>query len=123
MSVCNVTLAIPRNYKNSEGIYETDFLTCVCYKNNAERIAEWCEKGDLIGVKGIVQSRTYEKDGKKIYTNEFIVDSINFLSTNKSKNNVKETPQAKENNKENDPCEDFSNEADLRELSQTELPF
>ena len=120
MSVCNVTLAIPRSYKNSEGIYESDFITCVCYRNTAEMVAEYCQKGDLIGIKGMIQSRTYEKDGKKIYTTEIIVERATFLSS--AKKEVKEKEEVKE--EKQDPfdkaVEEFANEVVLDDES---LPF
>lgn len=114
ISVCNITLAIPRNYKNSEGIYETDFITCICYRNIAEKVAEWCQKGDLIGIKGMIQSKNYEKDGKKIYTTEIVADKVSFLS-NKSKE-INEDIKKESNSDSNKDYEEFANE-------NSDLPF
>ena len=50
--VCNITLAVQRSYKNAEGVYETDFIKCTLWNGIAENTAEYCEKGDLVGVKG-----------------------------------------------------------------------
>ena len=58
-SVSNITLAIPRSYKNENGEYETDFIDCTLWKGVAENTAEYCRKGDVIGVKGRLQSNTY----------------------------------------------------------------
>ena len=52
-----ITLAIPRNYKNSEGIYETDFINCEVSYSMYDNIKEYCKKGDLVGVKGKIQTR------------------------------------------------------------------
>ncbi|HOZ54357.1 MAG TPA: single-stranded DNA-binding protein, partial [Bacilli bacterium] len=48
-NVTNITLAIPRSYKNSNGEYETDFVDCVLWTGIAETTTEYCKKGDLLG--------------------------------------------------------------------------
>lgn len=120
MSVCNVTLAIPRNYKNSEGIYESDFITCVCYRQVADMISTYCKKGDMIGIHGMVQSRSYEKDGKKVYTTEIVVDKVNFLSQAKKEEKVEVTKE-----ETTDAFAEFSKEADLSDIGidDESLPF
>ena len=57
--VTNVTLAVPRSFKNSNGEYETDFINCVLWKGIAESTVEYCHKGDLVGIKGRIQSLEY----------------------------------------------------------------
>lgn len=54
--VCNITLAVPRSFKNSKGEYETDFIDCALWENIAENTVEYCHKGDLIGIKGRLQT-------------------------------------------------------------------
>lgn len=51
--VATISLAIPRSFKNSEGIYDTDFVDCVLFDNVAENTAEYCNKGDIVGIKSI----------------------------------------------------------------------
>ena len=116
MSVCNVTLAVPRNYKNSEGVYDTDFLTCVCYKQVADMVSNYCKKGDMIGIHGMIQSRTYEKDDKKVYTTEIVVDKVNFLSSAK----VKEEKVEVKKEETTDAFAQFANEI---ELTDDMFPF
>ena len=82
--VATISLAIPRSFKNMEGGYDTDFIDCVAFDNIAENTKEYCEKGDIVGVKGRVQSRTVEKDGKTEYLMEIIAEKITFLSNKKS---------------------------------------
>ena len=81
--VATVSLAIPRSFKNSEGVYDTDFIDCVAFDNIAENTSEYCNKGDIIGVKGRVQSRVVEKDGKKEHLMEIIAEKVTFLSSKK----------------------------------------
>lgn len=83
--VTNVTLAVPRSFKNAEGIYETDFINCVLWKGIAESTVEYCKKGDLVGVKGRIQTRVYEKDEEKKYTTEVVAEKVTFLSSLRTK--------------------------------------
>jgi len=70
-------LAIPRSYKNEEGIYETDFIDCLLWGGIAENAVEYCKKGDLVGVKGRLQTEIVE-DHK---TTNVIAEKVTFLSS------------------------------------------
>ena len=82
----NVTIAVPRSYKNEEGAYDTDFIDCVLYDGIAGNTAEYCNKGDIVGIKGRVQTHMYEKDNEKRKSTEIIAEKVTFLSS-KSKEN------------------------------------
>ena len=82
VKVATLSLAIPRSFKNSEGNYDTDFIDCVIFDNIAENTKEYCKKGDIVGIKGRVQSRVIEKDGKKEYLSEIVAEKVTFLSSN-----------------------------------------
>lgn len=84
----NITLAVPRSYKNENGEYEADFIELRLWKGVAETTAEYCKKGDLLGAKGRVETRLYEKDGDKKYITDLVAEKITFLSSK-----VKETPE------------------------------
>ena len=77
----NATIAVQRSYKNAEGVYETDFVDCALFDGIATNTCEYCHKGDFIGVKGRVQTSTYEKDGEKRKSMQIIADKITFLSS------------------------------------------
>ena len=76
--VSEITLAVTRSYKNAEGVYDTDFIKCILWNGIAENTVEYCEKGDLIGVKGRLQC---------LSDNELqvVAEKVTFLSTNKTK--------------------------------------
>lgn len=71
--VTDITLAVPRCYKNQDGIYETDFIPVTLYGQLAATTNEYCRKGDLIGIKGRIESI----DGKL----KIIAEKATFLST------------------------------------------
>ena len=79
--VTNVTLAVPRSFKNVNGEYDTDFISCVLWKGIAENTVSYCKKGDLVGVKGRLQTRDYELDEVRRHVVEVVAEKITFLSS------------------------------------------
>lgn len=80
----NITVAIPRSFKNVDGTYDSDFIKCTLWNGIAESTGEYCKKGDIIGVKGRIQTSTYEKDGEKKYNMDIIAEKVSFLSSKKT---------------------------------------
>lgn len=84
VAVASFTLAVQRKFKNQNGDYESDFINCVAYKQTAEILSKYTGKGDLIGIEGRIQTRSYDnQDGKKVYVTEVIVENVEFLTTKK----------------------------------------
>ena len=82
--VTNITLAVPRSYKNSKGQYETDFISCVLWKGIAESASEYCHKGDLLGIKGRIQTRTVDLDDEtRKNITEVVAEKVTYLSSKK----------------------------------------
>lgn len=81
--VLNNTIAVPRGYKSENG-QEADFINFVAWGKRGELIEEYCDKGDLIGLDGRIQSGSY-KNGEEqtIYTVEMVVDRVHFLQAKK----------------------------------------
>ncbi len=77
-----ITLAIPRSFKNINGEYDTDFIDCTLWDVVAKSTSDYCHKGDIVGVKGRIQSEVKELDDgtKKYYTN-VIAEKVTFLSS------------------------------------------
>ena len=84
--VCNVTVAIPRSYKNENGEYDTDFVKCTMWYGVAENTSEYCKQGDLIGIKGRIQTRVIEKDNSKQTIQEVFAEKVTCLAKSKEKN-------------------------------------
>lgn len=80
-AVANVTLAVSRNYKNTNGEYEADFVNCTLWRKTAENTANYCKRGSVIGVTGRIQTRNYEANGKRVYVTEVIAESVKFLGS------------------------------------------
>ena len=83
--LCYVTLAVQRPYRNADNLYDTDFIHCVLWNAIAENTCEYCKCGDIIGVKGRLQSGSYEtEDGDNKYYLEVVAERITFLSSKSS---------------------------------------
>lgn len=85
LAVSNFTIAVRKDYKNENGEYDSDFINCVSFGNISEYLNKYANKGDLISVKGRIQTRNYEdKEGNKRYITEVFVDKTTLLSNRKS---------------------------------------
>ncbi|MFI3261002.1 MAG: single-stranded DNA-binding protein [bacterium] len=81
-----VVVAVTRNYKNSSGVYETDFIRCVLWNTIATNACEYCSKGDVVGIKGRIETSNYEDENNETkYMTEIVVEKITFLSSVKDK--------------------------------------
>lgn len=64
---------VPRSYKNEEGIYENDQFVIEVSKNIHSNMIEYCKVGDMVGVKGMLESKDF-----RVYLK---ADKITFLSS------------------------------------------
>ena len=82
-----MTLAVSRGYKNLDGVYDTDFFDCTLWTGIAESTSEYCKTGDIVGVKGRLQTWILENDdGTKVKKVEIIADKVTFLASSKNGN-------------------------------------
>lgn len=119
-ATCRFSVAVRRKFKNAEGNYDTDFISCVAFKQTAEIIAKYFPKGSLIGIQGNIRTGNYtNRDGQKVYTTDVYVDSIEFVG-GKSENNSASATQTTRTNSAPERNDSFMNvPADMDE----ELPF
>lgn len=122
IAITNFTLAVTRKFKNQDGEYETDFINCIAYKSTAELLSKYVEKGDLLGIEGRIQTRNYEdKDGKRVYVTEVIVDSIDFLQSRKDESKQETTKT--ENTKQKLSDDVFSEFGSSIEITDDDIAF
>lgn len=138
-NVCQFSIAVNRTFTNANGDREADFINCVVWDKQAENLVKYQKKGNQIAVDGRIQTRNYEdKDGKRVYVTEILVNNISFLDskgTNTSSNDFNSLPEppredsvsssSNMNNMETvsvdkDPFEAFG---DSIEISDNDLPF
>ncbi len=77
--VATFAVAVERRFKSREGERETDFINCVAWRQQAEFVSKWFQKGRMICVVGSIQTRKYtDKDGNNRTATEVVADEINF---------------------------------------------
>lgn len=91
VQVATFTLAINRTFTNQNGERQADFINCVVFRTPAENVNKYLNKGNLAGIEGRLQSRSYENnEGKRVYVTEVVCDSVQFLEpkiNNQQQNN------------------------------------
>ncbi|MGM9928493.1 MAG: single-stranded DNA-binding protein [Bacillus sp. (in: firmicutes)] len=85
IAVSNVTVALNRHYKNSDGEFEVDFVQCALWKKIAENTAQYCQKGSIVGITGRLQTRNYtNQEGKRVYVTEVVAEHVKFMDRKRS---------------------------------------
>lgn len=91
-TVLNSSIAINRPFKNAEGEREADFINFVAFGKTAEIISQYHKKGDMIGLTGRMQSRSYENNnGQRVFVTELVVNEMHFAGSN---NNNQQSEQS-----------------------------
>lgn len=86
VAVARYTLAVNRRFKRKDEP-EADFIPCVALGKRGEFAEEYFRKGQLVGVIGRLQVRSWEdKEGKKHWTTEVIVEEQYFAESKKNSN-------------------------------------
>lgn len=111
VAVTTFTIAVDRQFSNSNGGREADFVNIVVWRQLAETVSNYLRKGRLCAVEARYSPRNYENnEGKKVWVHEFTADNVRFLE----KANTGEQPQQNA-----DPFPD----AKPVDISDDDLPF
>ncbi len=134
-AVMRTSIAVDRTFANQNGEREADFINITAFGNRAETMKKYLTKGSQIAVSGRIQTGSYDdKDGKRVYTTDVIIDEFQFLDSkgsrnlesNESTSDSSVTPyDFSDNNSSSsesdvDPFKDFG---DKIEIDDSDLPF
>lgn len=75
-AVATYTLAVDRPAARQE--QKADFIRCTAWEKKAEFAEKYMRKGRKFIVEGRIQTGSYEKDGRKVYTTDVIIDHFEF---------------------------------------------
>lgn len=81
--LCKFTIACDRPKRKGEEKPETDFFNCTAWNRNADVIADWFGKGDMITLVGSLCNNDYDTDGITHYRDEVKVEEIHFAGGKK----------------------------------------
>lgn len=80
--VVNFTIAVNRNFKNANGEYDADFISCVAFGPTARFMSNYLRKGRLISVEGRIQTRSYDNQvGQRVYVTEVVANQVQALDS------------------------------------------
>lgn len=135
------TVAVNRTYKDANGDRPADFHSCVANGKQAEIVAQYFKKGDMIGIVGELRDNNYMKDGVQQYAKQIKVDSFGFRNSNNAsdqnqtntgqKNNYQGHPQGNAGQKPGNTGQQFNapnnatfnTYADAPDIKDDDLPF
>lgn len=134
IAVATFSIAVDRNFSNTAGEREADFINIVVWRKQAENVKNYMHKGSQVAIDGRIQTRSYDDtDGKKRYVTEVVADNVQFLDSKGSRDASAPTsapeptpydfasqPEPKTTDVKNDPFADFGNNI---EISDDDLPF
>lgn len=87
-TVTRFTVAVDRRTKDGQ---TADFPSCVAFGKTAEFISKYFHKGMKIAIEGRIQTGSYEKDGKKVYTTDVVVENAEFVESKSNEAVTRET--------------------------------
>ncbi len=80
--VSDIQIAVQRAFKNMDGLYETDFISCSLWQGSAEIIENYCKKGSMVAIRGRLQTRKLElANNKVISVIELVGERVIHLSS------------------------------------------
>ena len=127
-TVLNNTVAINRPFKNKQtGEREADFINFVAFGKTAEIIAQYHQKGSLIGLSGRMQSRSYENsNSQKVFVTELVVNEMHFTGSNNASDGQQSQDRPNTTNQQQRPSapeeNPFANSKGPVDIS-SDLPF
>ena len=80
-AVASFILAVDRRSKDDGA----DFISCVVWGNTAEAMNNYVHKGNKVAIFGHIATRSYDKDGQKVYITEVVADEVEFLEKREQK--------------------------------------
>ena len=79
VSVARFTVAVNRNYTAKDGQQQADFINCIAWRQQAEFLCKYFQKGSGIQLCGSIQTRSWDgQDGTRHFATEVIADEIQF---------------------------------------------
>ncbi len=80
--VTTFSIAVSRRYKAGEQA-EADFINIVAWRQTAEFVTKYFQKGSMIGIEGSIQTRRYvdKETGKNRTAFEVVANNVQFVES------------------------------------------
>lgn len=92
-SVANFTVAVDRDFAAGDGEKKTDFINCVAWRQTADFVSKYFNKGSMIVVDGRLEMREWTaSDGSKRVSAEINAEHAYFAGGKKSAESATDSP-------------------------------
>lgn len=82
VAVTSFTVAVDRSYARAGTERQTDFIDVVAWRQTAEFVCKYFQKGSMIAVTGSIQTRNYEdRQGNKRKAFEIVASDVSFTGS------------------------------------------
>ena len=120
LSVTSFSIAVDRRFGSGEE-RQTDFINIVAWRQQAEFVAKYFKKGNLIGIEGSIQTRKYNGNNRTAF--EVVANNIQFVESKRDSASAGNAPAGN-----SEPTRSYSNAgsndfAELGDMSDDDLPF
>lgn len=127
LSVASFTIACDRRLSQEQknnNEQSADFINCVAWRGSADFLGSYAHKGDTVGVEGKIQTRSYDRDGQRVYVTEVLANSVNLLHSKQAVQSQEQASYEPQPEKEQKPQQmsDFDYLPNV-EVSSDDLPF
>ncbi|MBF7103948.1 single-stranded DNA-binding protein [Pediococcus pentosaceus] len=102
VAVATFTVAVNRQFTNSQGEREADFIRCQMWRKAAENFCNFTHKGSLVGIDGRIQTRSYDnQQGTRVFVTEVVAENFSLLESKNSTQNEQFEQNRPQNNGQN----------------------
>ena len=127
LSVASFTIACDRRLSQEQknnNEQSADFINCVAWRGSADFLGSYAHKGDTVGVEGKIQTRSYDRDGQRVYVTEVLANSVNLLHSKQAVHSQEQASYEPQPEKEQKPQQmsDFDYLPNV-DVSSDDLPF
>ena len=127
LSVASFTVACDRRLSQEQrnnNEQSADFISCVAWRGSADFLGKYAHKGDTVGVEGRIQTRSYNRDGQRVYITEVLANSVNLLHSKQTAQLQEQASYEPQPEKEQKPQQmsDFDYLPNV-DVSSDDLPF
>ena len=86
--VCSFRIACDRNFARQGEQRQADFIDIVAWRQQAEFVSKYFQKGSLIAIEGSLQTRQYQdKNGNNRTAVEVVANNVNFAGSKSNGSN------------------------------------
>ncbi len=120
ISTTSFTVACNRRTRSDQG-QSADFINCVAWRQSAEFLANYAQKGSIVAVEGHITTRNYEGQNGRVYVTEVTAESVQLIGGSR-RDQAQEAPQPVAYDIKDSIDDDLANTPSL-DISSDNLPF